>query len=231
MGGVVIAAATIILYTPWLPFFDLREIAVRETSHLKEEEIKRLAGFRLGENLFCLRVRRAAETLSHLPWMKEVTIRRVFPHRVEILVHERAPIAVVEDTGGAGPLVIGEGGIVLEKPSDELRPLLVVQGVHLSGDEPGARLTDPAAIDTLERLHRHALTQAPFRLVNFTNRFSVTLRGEKDLLVYLGPLEEIGPRIDALAALLQTIEPTDYRSIDLRFEGEAILVPRKVVNR
>jgi cell division septal protein FtsQ len=231
MGGVVIAAATIILYTPWLPLFDLREIVVRKNSYIPAEEIERVTGFKTGENLFRLHVRRAHGALARLPWAKDVLIHRALLHRVEIVVEERQPVAVIAGPSGAGLLVLGEGGVVVAKATKELQPPLLVKGAPLTGNEPGARVSDPNVVATLERLYWHGLTEKFFQSVDFSNRFSVILQGEKDLVVYLGSVDEIAPRIDALAALLLEIDAAQYRSIDLRFGGEAILVPRKVVNR
>jgi hypothetical protein len=232
MGGVVIAAATIILYTPWLPLLDLREIAVRGASYIPQEEILRTAGFRVGENLFRLRVLRAQRAIARLPWAERVSIHRVFLHGVTITVEEREPIAsVVDPLGGTRLLVLGDGAILVQEATKDLHPPLVVRGAPFAAYEPGARLNNEGMATALEHLHHLGLTQGLFQLVDFTNEFSVTLQGADDLMVYLGELDKILPRIDALGALLQTIDPSKYRSMDLRVGGEAVLVPRKVVNR
>lgn len=232
IGGVLIAAAIITLYTPWLRLFDLREIVVRGNHRIPTEEIERLAGFRRGDNLLRTPVRRAGEALAELPWVKGVSIRRVYPHKLEIIIYERAPIASVSaPAGGDGSLVVGEGGVIVQWASDEVCPALSVRGIDLTGESPGARLVDERVIVALERLHRRGMSEGPFYLVDFSDLSSVTLHTADELEVALGPVDGIAPRIDALAALLSTIDPTDYRSIDLRYGGEAILVPRKVVNR
>ena len=231
MGGVVIAAATIILYTPWVPLLDLREIAVRGASYIPQEEILRAAGFKVGENLFRLRVLHAGQAIARLPWVEHVSIHRTFLHGVTITVEEREPIAAVVDPLGGKLLVLGEGGVLVGDATPDLRPPLVVQGAPFSAYQPGAYLQDKEMADALAELHRLGLTQGLFELVDFTNPFSVTLQGSGDLTVYLGPLDKIAVRIDALGALLQTIDPSKYRSMDLRYGGEAVLVPRKVVNR
>ena len=232
MGGVVIVADTIVLYTPWLPLLDLREIAVRGASHVPEEEILRVAGFRVGENLFRLRVLHAGRALARLPWVEDVSIQRAFPHGVTITIQEREPMAAVLDPfGRAGLLVVGSGGVLVQEATADVRPPLVLEGARFTGYEPGARLDDPQILTAVQRLHRLGFTQGLFQTADFGNRFSVTLEGANDLVVYLGELDGISARIDALRALLQTIDANKYRSMDLRYGGEAVLVPRKVVNR
>jgi len=232
IGGILITAAIITLYTPWLRLFDLREIVVRGNCHISTEEIKYLAGFRMGGSLLRTPVSRALKALLGLPWVKAASIQRVYPHRLEIVIHERTPIAVVSDPAkGDSLLIIGEGGVIVKQISNEAPPTLLARGVNLTGDAPGARLVDERVVVALECIYRKGLSEGPFHLIDFSDPSSVTLHGEDELKVVLGPVDGIGPRIDALAALLLTIDLPEYRSIDLRFGGEAILVPRKVVNR
>lgn len=232
IGGILIAAAIITLYTPWLRLFDLREIVVRGNCHISTEEIKHLAGFRIGDSLLRTPVSRALKALMGLPWVKAVSIQRIFPHRLEIVIRERAPVAVVSDpAGGDSLLVIGEGGVIVKQTTDEAPSTLLATGVNLTGGSPGAQLVDEKVTVALECIYRKGLSEGPFHLIDFSDPSSVTLHGEGELKVALGPVDGIGPRIDALAALLLTIDLPEYRSIDLRFGGEAILVPRKVVNR
>lgn len=232
IGGVLIAAAIIALYSPWLGLFKLREIVVEGNNHLAKEEIVRTSGLCLGCNLLRMPVHRAVEAISKLPWVREVFIRRVYPHKAEIIVQERSPIAVISDPEDENSLlVVGEGGVLVQRVSEGVSATLVVRGADLTGSNPGARLTDRGIIAALEHLHRRALTAGPFHLADFSNPSAIMLYTTDELEVNLGPIDGIQVRIDALAELLQTLNQADYRSIDLRFGGEAILVPRKVVNR
>jgi cell division protein FtsQ len=231
VGG-ALAAAIVILYTPWLPFFDLREIVVTGNRHTTTETIERVAGFCKGDNLLRLPVRRASQALLDLPWIKEVTIHRSYLHEVRIVVEERIPIALTPCPNGDGQLqlVIAEGGVIVQKVSD-CPSLTTATGIVLTGDSPGARLNDARVIQALEYLHRRALNDGAFYLADFSNPSCVLLRHTTGLEVALGPVQDIQSRIDALVALLETLDPKEYQHIDLRFGEEAVLVPRKVVNR
>jgi hypothetical protein len=126
-------------------------------------------------------------------------------------------------------LVVGEGGVIVQRVSEGTSPILSIRGAHLTGAAPGARLTDPRVIVALERFHQRGLNAGAFHLADFSDPSAVMLYTQDGLEVVLGPVDEIETRIDALAALLETLNLADYRSIDLRFGGEATLVPRKVV--
>ena len=232
IGGVLIAAAIIALYTPWWGLFTLREIAVEGNNRLAKDEIVRTSGLRLGRSLPRMPVRCAAEEISKLPWVQEVAVRRVYPHKVEIIVRERSPIAVIADPNDeARQLIVGEGGVLVQQAGVNESVSLMVRGADLTGSEPGSMLTDHGIIAALEHLHRSALTAGPFHRADFSDPDAIMLHTPEGLEVNLGPIDGIQMRIDALAGLLQTLNYADYRSIDLRFGGEAILVPRKVVNR
>ncbi len=230
IGGVLIAAAVVVLYTPWLGFFDLREIVVGGNHRLSREEIVAASGFRVGSNLLRMPVCHALKVISRLPWVNQVSIRRVYPHTAEISVRERAPIAAMSDPEGENSLlVVGEGGVIVQRVSEVTAPILSIRGAHLTGVAPGVRLTDPGVIVALERLYQRGLNAGAFHLADFSDPSAVMLYTQDGLEVVLGPVDGIEARIDALAVLLETLNLADYRSIDLRFGGEATLVPRKVV--
>ena len=190
------------------------------------------SGLRLGSNLLRVPVYRAMEAVSKLPWVRGVAVRRVLPHTVEIIVQERSVIAVVSDPEDESSLlVVGEGGVLVQRVSERVPATLMVRGADLTGSKPGSRLTDRGIVAALEHLHRRALTAGSFDLADFSDPSAIMLYTTDELEVNLGPLDGVQTRIDALTRLLQTINQADYRSIDLRIGGEAILVPRKVVNR
>ncbi|MBU0596439.1 hypothetical protein KJ567_07135, partial [Candidatus Bipolaricaulota bacterium] len=67
--------------------------------------------------------------------------------------------------------------------------------------------------------------------LNVSNLASIELLTEDGLRVRLGGIEGVTGRVEALAALSRRIDFRDYELIDLRFGGEATLVPRKAVRR
>lgn len=232
-GGVLIAATVFLLYAPWPPLFDVREVAVSGNVHVPTESAIRISGFRLGDHLIRLPTRRAARALSSLTWVKHASIRRSYFHRVEIALVERVPVATLPDPAkGKGEWVVGEDGLLIQQTAANLRPPLVLRGALVKGQAaPGVRLTDRRVIALLGALLRHRLTEGTFTVADFSDPTSVVLQGADELTVLLGPVEGLEPRIDELGALFSALDVTQYRSIDLRFGGEATLVPRKVVKR
>ena len=230
-GGVLIAAAAVVLYSPWLHLFDLREIEINGNERVSIDQILRLVGFHRGDNLLRVPVKQATKSLEELPWIEEAGIEKAYPHRVRILIEERAPIAVMTDPQQDDSLfVIAEGGLIADKMVDKDSPFVLVSGIRTSARVIGGRVLDEKEVSALESIHRNGLHVDPFRSVDFSDKSSVTMSTSDGLKVALGPVEGIEDRIDALASLILIIDLSRYESIDLRFGGEAILVPRKVVN-
>jgi len=227
MGGGLITAAIIALYAPWLYLFDLREIEVQGNYRVSTEQIKQAAGFSLGENLLRTPIERATAALRDLPWIKDVAIRRIYPHALEIVVGERAPIAVMRSSADeAGLLLLAEGGVIVQSAQEIDPSILLVSGARLTGEAPGARLVDDRVVVALAYLQRKNLIDGPFQRIDFSTPDLVIMYGKGGVKIILGRYDGIGERIDRLAALLNAINIEDYRSIDLRFWGEAILAPR-----
>jgi cell division septal protein FtsQ len=67
--------------------------------------------------------------------------------------------------------------------------------------------------------------------VDVTDLRSIELFLENDLQVRLGEIDRAQERLRAVRALCQEIEIDGYELIDVRFGGEATLVPRKAVRR
>ncbi len=232
IGGVLIAAAIIALYTPWLRLFDLQEIVVRGNYYTSTQEIKERAGFVVGSNVFRAPIDRARARLVELPWVKSVSIHRVFPHTIEIKVLERAPIVTLVDPSNPSRiLLIGEDGVIIGDADSNYKPLLSITGAPISGDNPGERIVDTGITQTLAYLYETGLTTSLFQRIDFSNPDMITMNTKDGVEVVLGAVDGISSRIDELNALLKTLDLAAYQRIDLSFGGEAILVPRKVVNR
>jgi len=225
LGGVLITVAIIALYTPWLPIFDLREVAVSGTKETTALDVARAANVRGGVGLLSVSLRTTAKRVSALPWIESARVRRSFPHGIAIEVIERSPVARVMLTGTACAL-LGEGGVVvaINCKGRENTPLL--KGATLSKAEPGGRLVSQGAADLMDALQRATLTGAVVREVDVSKGDSVELVTTAETRVRLGALDEAAAKVRYLEALCRTVKAEQYELIDLRVGGEATLVPR-----
>lgn len=99
----VAAALAVWGATAWLvrqPAFAVREVVVAGTlarasgAHLEAIVREELAG-----TFFTMDLDRARYALAQVPWVRSIALRRQWPHRLEIVVEEQAPLARWNDTG------------------------------------------------------------------------------------------------------------------------------------
>jgi len=225
MGGVLITAAIIALYTPWLPIFDLRHVSIVGNRHTTGPDVVRVSGLKRGAALPSLHLRAAATRIAALPWVKSALLVREFPHGVRIEITERVPAARRTSTDGRC-LLIGEGGIVVSEKCDGWSETILLSGGSVSGTTPGAHVLEPALVRLLDGLLRATLTGMTVRKLDVSNAASVILVDDSGTRVLLGALDGAASRIRPLEALCRAVKVGNYEQIDLRFGGEATLVPR-----
>jgi len=225
IGGVLITAAVISLYTPGLRLFDLREIVVSGNDHTSAAEIAEAARLQAGTSLLVISLRHVSRDVSSLPWVKSTRVKRVYPHRISICVEERAPVATISLPSGR-VLTIGEGGVIVEAGEVREEGLPELVGPAVSGEEPGGYLLDPRVGDLIDALAFDAgLRGLAIRRIDVSDPTSIVLHTDGPRIL-LGGLSGVSARLKELAALCRTIEIGSYKSIDLRFKGEATLVRR-----
>ncbi|MFN8535118.1 MAG: FtsQ-type POTRA domain-containing protein [Dehalococcoidia bacterium] len=121
----LVAAGAITLYNQ--PVFKVAQVHVRGVQAVSTSQV--LDAARLdGRHVLDISDRTIAESLASLPRVKGVTVNRLFPNEVELIVEERKPWAVWHV--GSSNYVIDDEGVVLEavaQPSASL-PVLVYGG-------------------------------------------------------------------------------------------------------
>jgi len=221
IGGILIAAAIIALYTPWVRIFDLREIVVRGNYYTSVAAVKDGSG-----------IQDARTLLLQLPWIMDVSFHRILPHTLEIIVRERNPIALVVDPSNESRLmVLGEDGVIVGYAKDSNLNFMCIGGVAIASTPSGKRIVNTDVVQMVAYLRKRGLGRDLFPRIDFSNLSAIIMYTVDEGEVMLGPISDIEDRIDELTVLLDTIDLASYQTIDLRFGGEARLVPRKVVNR
>lgn len=224
VGGVLIIAAVVALYSPWPRLFDLREIAVTGNHHVTSGEVVQASGLHRGISLFAVSLTRVEKNIATLPWVKQAVVSRALFHRINVEIVERKPIATTALSSGRCGLV-GEGGVIVSTSCEEMASLPVLVGASFSGSAAGARTLDARVVELLEAFG-DAACGLLIRAFDVSDPTSVVLEADEGVRVLLGVIDDAGSRAVELAALCRTIEATNYELIDLRFEGEATLVPR-----
>ena len=77
-----------------LPIFPLREVRVDgQLSHVTREQVKLIVDKHLQGNFFTLDLVKARAAFEKLPWARNVSVRRRWPDKLEVLVEEHKELA------------------------------------------------------------------------------------------------------------------------------------------
>jgi cell division protein FtsQ len=76
------------------PYFSVSEMAVRGTTRLTHAQLLRWAGLHPGVSIWDVGPTEIRDRLLQHPDLADVAVRRDFPRRVVITVHERTPLAI-----------------------------------------------------------------------------------------------------------------------------------------
>ena len=228
-GGVLIAAAIIALYTPWLQICDVRRVVISGNRHALTADLVALSQLHRGQTIFSVPANLVRRRLEEHPWVKHASVQRVFPHTIQLVVEERQVIAWAQHPSENSRVAIAEGGVIVGRDA-AVSSSLELLGAEPSGWESGDSLLNAQVVELLVALQGD-LCQVAVRSVDVTDLRSIELFLENDLHVRLGDIARMYDRLTALEALCREIEIDGYELIDVRFGGEATLVPRKAVRR
>lgn len=101
------------IYRASASLFPLREVACYGNLHLSEGELKSMTGLNGGEGLLHISTKGISEKLLKSPWIRNVSVRKEFPHSVSIRIYESSPFAILEMKGRS--FLIDEKGKMLEE--------------------------------------------------------------------------------------------------------------------
>jgi len=228
-GGVLIAAVIIALYTPWLQFCDVREVVVSGNQNATAVDLVSLSQLHRGQTIFSVPATLVRRRLEEHPWVKHASVRRVFPHTIQLVVEERHVIAWSQHPSENSRVAVADGGIIVGR-DESITSSLELIGAAASGWERGDRILDSRVAELVAVLSGN-VCQLAVRSVDVTDLRSIELILENDTRVLLGDMAQTQNHLAALSMLCREIEIDEYKLIDVRFGGEATLVPRKAVRR
>lgn len=203
------------------PLFFLKHIKIEGVSQLKDSDImSRVAPF-LKESLIRVDVTRMTEVLTTHPFVREVSVRRVFPFSLVIDVKEKKPSALwVQKTGEVS---------VLDETGEPYRPLARGEGkgmfvIHASDRQDVKSLFRDITGWTKDGiLKKENLSEVVYA------EGSVTLFSMDDGVEIILGKEDQKERLKKAIAVLEDAKKRGLliKCIDARFERGAIIQERK----
>lgn len=212
--AVTALAAVVVLRSPVL---DVDEVAVTGATRLDHDELREVAGIRVGRPLLLVDLAGAAERLEALPWVAEAQVTRDLPGTVVVSVREREPAAVVAG-GGASALVDADGRVLAAPTAADGPHVQVVAG---DAPPPPGRTVDPAlrtAIDLARRLRTD-----PVGAVSAVHVAPLRLQLTDGGVVELGDDAELDAKVEAFRTLYARVDRSCLRRIDLTVPTHPVL--------
>jgi cell division protein FtsQ len=185
-----------------------------------------------GENILLCDIQEWRARLLETPWIKDAALRRSLPSTIQVLVQERAPMAI--GRLGDALYLVDEQGTVIDEfgPAYADLDLPIVDGLGAKRTEPGAT-TDGRKAALAARViaglavNPDVATRLAQIDVRDARNAAVMLSGDGALL-YIGD-DKFLPRIESyveLAPKLREFFP-DIDYVDLRFANQVTVRPAK----
>ncbi len=77
-------------------YFRVREVEVEGSRKVPKETLLSLTVMEGMPNLFSVKLKEVVKRLESHPWIEQVRVRKVFPHKIVIQVEERKPMAIIQ---------------------------------------------------------------------------------------------------------------------------------------
>ena len=209
------------------PRFKVDHISTSGNQRVSSDTVRAMLSGLRGENILFADLERWRTTLLESPWVRDVSFRRSLPSTVEVLVHERTPIAI--GRVGSRLFLVDERGASIDAygPQYVGLDLPIVDGLA-SGkgdtiDEERAAMAarlivairqKPAIADKLSQVDVTDLHNATVLLNNDAAQLRV---GDTRFL------ERLESYLSLSATLHQRVPNIDY--VDLRFDGRVYVKP------
>ena len=114
-------------------------IRVRGAVNASEPRLLKVFDEDAGRSLYLFPAEERRRRLLAVDWVKDASVAKIWPNRVEVVIRERAPVAFVElvaRDGRSRLALIDEDGVLLEQPEQSQYDLPILTGI--SPEQPEA---------------------------------------------------------------------------------------------
>lgn len=193
------------------PRLQLREVRVAGTQRLTAEQVQRLGGIPIGQNIFRCNLVQVSQQLRRDPVIEETYVTRELPGTIHVTVRDRVPAFQV--SAGAGRFDADKNGFVFQRSAPNTRGLPLLQVAPKQLPRPGEKLPEHlvrALYDCTQLAQEHGLNVRNLR---------VDGRGELWLNVETGTVGKATPRTLAVRLGRDTDLPEKFRDIRQALTG------------
>jgi cell division protein FtsQ len=112
------------------PAYNLRELAVDLDGVMTGEDLINETGIAVGENIFCIDLVETDRKLRAIPMVADVSIERILPDKVKIILTARQPVAWVSPLTDSASAYDPQGMLLADSTGRLLKPMLILNEYH-----------------------------------------------------------------------------------------------------
>jgi cell division protein FtsQ len=215
-GGVLLLGAALALQLSHSRRFDIRRIDIAgDARHISRAEVRAALGGQLAGSYFTLQLDPARHAFEALPWVAQVSVRRIWPDRLRITLTEHRALGQWSD----GRLVSDSGVLFVANPAEA------------EADGPLVSFSGPPqyAPEAVRNLRQFSALLAPLQVrvvgLQVSDRASWSLTLEPRLQIELGRDDPPGRLAQKLATIV-----TAYPVVMARLDGPATRIDARYEN-
>ncbi|MBM3811086.1 MAG: FtsQ-type POTRA domain-containing protein [Acidimicrobiia bacterium] len=208
---------------------DLRITGLNRTS---AAQVRKLFTEDAGRSVYLLPLAERRESIRAIGWVKDASVSRAWPNRVEVRIQERKPQAFVRLAGGgraARPMLIDEDGVILPVPHDPVRlelPVLAGIGEHHTQQERAVRVRLLQEVEGQLGSLKESISEYDLHDLSCV-RLAMQVEGEP--VVVLVGTEHYARRVELFLRYFKEIrrKAPGAGTFDLRLEGRITVVEQE----
>jgi cell division protein FtsQ len=215
-ASAVLLGGALVLKLARAPWFDLKRIEIRgDVRHISRAAVRAAVSGGLAGNYFTIRLDQARHSFESLPWVAEVSVRRVWPNRLRVTLAEHRALGEWSD----GRLVSDAGVLFVANPAEA-----EVDGPLVSFSGPPRY-----APDAVRNFLTFGALLAPLQMriarMQISDRASWSLTTTPRVQIELGRDEPPGRLRERLAAIVAA-----YPVVVARLDGPAARIDARYSN-
>ena len=112
--------------------FMIKNVEVLGNKYLNKNDIINIVTSSTNDNIFNVNIKRIHEKIRKITWVKDASIKVIYPDTIRILLNEKIPIAIWQNKYG-NQLVTKNGEIILEKKLNYFKnnlPIIIGNNAH-----------------------------------------------------------------------------------------------------
>lgn len=227
LGLVLLAVMKTATFVSTSPRFMVDEIRTSGNQRVSSEAVRAMLNGLRGENILFADLEQWRTTLMASPWVRDVSLRRSLPSTVEVLVHERTPIAI--GRVGSRLFLVDERGASIDEygPQYVGLDLPIVDGLASGKNDTMDEEHAAMAARLIVAVRQKPALAEKLSQVDVTDLHNATVLLNHDAAqLRVGDtrfLERLESYLTLSATLHQRVPNIDY--VDLRFDGRVYVKP------